>query len=79
MDVGAPCTVELRYDDSSSEPWILAVGNVARVAADAAGIQFLELVGIDSLNRLRTLLTYHAEDPDELLAEFDAHWGLLPR
>ena len=76
---GERCAVELRRDDAPDEPWIAAHGKVTRVAAGVAGIHFAELVGIESLEQLRTLITYHAEDPGQVVAEFDAHWGLRPR
>jgi hypothetical protein len=79
VEVGAACKVELRRDDAPDEPWIAAYGKVVRVASEVAGIHFLELAGLESLEHLRALIMYHAEDPDQLAAEFDAHWGLRPK
>jgi ubiquinone biosynthesis protein UbiJ len=76
---GAACTVEVRREDAPEIEWITARGTVARVAPDTVGIQFLDLVGIDSLHHLRALIMYHAEDPDQVVAEFDAHWGIRRR
>ena len=79
FEQGTPCKVELRREDAPDEPWITAHGTVVRVSAEIVAIHLLDLVGIDSLDSLRSLLLYHAEDPDQLLAEFHAHWGLRPR
>ncbi len=79
LEAGAACAVELRREDAPQAPWIAAHGTVVRAAADVAGIHFLDLVGVDSLQHLRALIMYHAEDPDRVLAEFNAHWGLRPK
>ena len=79
LELGAPCTVELRREEAIDETWVTAEGTVARAGAEIVGIQFEHLVGLESLDHYRALLLYHAEDPDEMVSEFNAHWGLRPK
>jgi hypothetical protein len=79
IEAGAACTVQLRREDAPETEWITARGTVVRVSADAVGIHFVDLVGMDSLHHLQALIMYHADDPDQVVAEFDAHSGLRRR
>jgi hypothetical protein len=76
---GATCTVELRRLDAPDAHWIVAQGTVVRVEGNVAGIQFVDLVGIESLHHLRALIMLNAEDPDQVEDEFNAHWGIRRR
>ena len=79
FEQGAECTVELRRQDAPDAHWITAQGKVVRVEGAVAGIQFLDLVGIESLHHLRALIMYNADAPDQVEDEFNSHWGIRRR
>lgn len=76
---GVKCRVALRHPDPGSAPWMVAEAVVVRTSEHDAGIHLITLTGLQSLDHLRTIILYHAEDPDRAVAEFDAHWGLKPK
>lgn len=71
---GASVMVRLHLTDSDIT--IRARGTVIRALPEGCGIQFTEIIGVDSLEHLRNLIRFNAEDPAQVEREFDEHVGL---
>lgn len=74
--VGAQCHVVLFLGGRDSEVRIATRGRVARVDSAGIGIEFTEVVGIESLEHLRNLVLYNATDPQQVEQEFASHLGI---
>lgn len=73
-EAGTKVMVRLHLTDTDIT--IRARGVVIRQLPDGCGIQFTEIVGVDSLEHLRNLIRFNAEDPVKVEHEFDEHVGL---
>jgi chemotaxis protein CheX len=71
---GAACDVRMRLE--GTEIAVHAQGTVVRPGEGGVAIQFLEIVGIDSLEHLRNLILFNASDPHQVEREFHDHLGL---
>lgn len=71
---GTPCDVRLHLEGTEVE--VHAQGRVVRPGPGGVAIQFLEIVGIDSLEHLRNLIRFNTHDPDQVEREFHDHLGL---
>ena len=71
---GAACDVRMRLPGTGIE--VLAQGTVVRPGEGGVAIQFLGIVGIDSLEHLRNLIRFNAGDPGQVEREFRDHLGL---
>ncbi len=77
---GTDCRVSLVLADGPSQPRVEAYGRVARVDDDGMGIEFVELLGLESLDHLRKMVLYNSsEDAERVEEEFRRHLGLKPR
>ena len=77
--VGKPCRVILRLTEEGSGVSIDAQGRVARVNQDGMGIEFIELLGLDSHEHLCNLVRYNAASQiDRVEDELSDHLGLRP-
>ena len=74
LPAGKPCTIRLALDGTAIA--IEAHGVIARATADGGAVRFIEIVGVDSLEHLRNLVLYNSRNPDQVISEFDQHWGL---
>ncbi len=71
---GTPCDVRLHLEGTEVE--VHAQGKVVRPGPGGVAIQFMEIVGIDSLEHLRNLILFNTHDPDQVEQEFHDHLGL---
>jgi len=72
-----PCRVFLHLDGGKSGPTIEAQGLVTRTESHRLGIQFIELIGIESTHHLRNLVLYNsATQANRVEEEFESHVGL---
>ena len=71
---GTPCDVRLHLEGTEVE--VHAQGRVVRPGPGGVAIQFLEIVGIDSLEHLRNLIRFNSHEPDQVEREFHDHLGL---
>ncbi len=80
LPVGAPCEVVLWFDDAAVPDGmrIWVEGRVARVADGELGIEFTG-IDPDSYEHLRTLLLFHADDPEPVERELVEHLGIRRR
>lgn len=74
MPVGALCGVSILLDGVAQA--IVARGRVVRVGPDGCGVEFVEIVGVDSFAHLRNILLFNAQDPDVVERQFLEHVGL---
>ncbi len=75
-----PCLVFLQLDGGQGGPTIEAQGLVTRTEPHKLGIQFTEVIGVESTNHLRNLVLYNSgTQAYRVEEEFDSHVGLLPK
>jgi len=79
LPVGAACTVALLLDGGQETVTCTLEGVVVRNGTGEAGIVFSEVAGLQSLEHLRNLLLYNANDPERMVEEFGHHLGLRRR
>lgn len=75
LEEGTDCTVRIHVAD-----WVVieARGRVVRSTDEGAGLEFTA-ISIPDFEHLRRIIQYNAEDPDQVLREFDEHLGLLSK
>ena len=71
---GSRCEIRLHLD--GSDITVHTEGHIVRCMPGGCAIQFDEVVGVDSLEHLRNLILYNAEDPAKVEQEFHDHLGL---
>lgn len=77
---GTECEVAVRLGlDAEGELRVEARGKVVRQDPDGLGVEFRELIGLDSYWHLRNIVLYNAPDPEQAEREFAAHSGLHRR
>ncbi len=74
VPVGTACEVRLPLEGAEAE--VHALGRVVRQGEGGLGIEFRELVGLDSLEHLRSLVRFNTGDPGRVEQEFHEHLGL---
>jgi hypothetical protein len=62
--------------DSAGALRVEGKARVARVEADGLGVEFFELLGLESYWHLRNIVLYNADDPERAEEEFASHLGL---
>ena len=78
LPVGSRCRVVLFLDGGEGGVQIEASGTVARADEGGIGIE-LTAVDLESLEHLRNLVRYNADDVGRVEAEFEGHLGLKRR
>lgn len=73
---GTHCTATLHVDGRGGAIRVSAHAEVIRVRNDGFALHFHELLELDSLEHLRNLVLFNAEDPNQAETEFDSHLGL---
>jgi hypothetical protein len=79
IPAGTKCRVVVFLDGRTGRTRIEADGRVARSSAAGIGVEFEDLVGLDSYWHLRSLVVYNAKDPDAAEREVDEHLGIRRR
>lgn len=75
-----PCLVFLHLDGGQGGPTIEAQGVVVRHEPHTIAVQFIELIGRDSVQHLRNLVLYNSgAQGDFVEVEFQSHVGLYPK
>ncbi|MEI8255088.1 MAG: PilZ domain-containing protein [Deltaproteobacteria bacterium] len=74
--LGTVCSVVLFLDGRGGESRIEAAGKVVRVVDAGLGVEFEELVGLDSYWHLRSLVVFNADDPEQAEREVEEHIGI---
>lgn len=77
--VGTKCRVVIFLDGRTGRTRIEADGRVVRSGASGVGVEFEDLVGLDSYWHLRSVVVYNAKDPDAAEREVDEHLGIRRR
>ena len=71
---GVPCDVRLHLEGT---PIVVhATGRVVRSGPAGCAIQFTEIIGLDSLEHLRHVILFNAQDIARVEQEFHQHLGL---
>lgn len=78
---GEECELSLKLGDGPDAPSIDIVGRVVRCQDGGLAVEFVGLKGLESLDHLRNLVLYNAEDPAKVEEEIAARKGIerLPR
>ncbi|MCS6969506.1 MAG: PilZ domain-containing protein [Planctomycetota bacterium] len=76
LPIGTPCQAVLYLDGRGGALQVEAHAVVVRQAAEGCALHFQELVEVESYERLRQYIHWHADDPDQVDAEFESHLGL---
>jgi len=79
IPVGTKCRLVVFLDTRAGKTRIEADGRVVRSGEAGVGIEFEDLVGLDSYWHLRSLVVYNAKDPDAAEREVDEHLGIRRR
>ena len=74
-----PCRITLYIDGRDGAIKVVAKGIVARLLRDGFGVQFLELIEVESYEHLRNVVLYNADDPGKAEHELEGHLGLKRR
>jgi hypothetical protein len=78
--VGTECDAVVHLSTDNDPEWrVEAKARVARVTADGLGVEFRDLIGLDSYWNLRSIVLYNSTDPELAEKEFAEHTGLRPR
>jgi len=78
LPIGNEVKVCLVLSSENENYHIETLGRVVRVDQGGVGIEFTE-IDSDSIEHLRKLVLYNAQDADIVHDEFDAHLGLRPK
>jgi hypothetical protein len=73
------CQVSLFLSGSERPLSIQVKAKVARVDDQGMGIEFTEIIGLESYNHLRNLVLYNAPEADSVEDEIMGHLGIKPR
>jgi len=77
LEPGTECRISIPLTESGEDELrIEAMASVARPTTEGFAVSFMNLLGIESYNHLRSLLLYNASDPDQIDAEFKLHYGI---
>lgn len=76
LPLGSTCRVNVLVGGPETDPPISARAKVVRVENDGMGLEFVELVGIESYTRLRNLVLCNSEDPKTVESEIEGRAGL---
>ena len=71
---GLRCKVQMHL--AGTEVNVSVVGTVVRSGPAGCAIQFVEIMGIDSLEHLRNVILFNTNDPAQVEREFQDHLGL---
>ncbi len=77
--VSTKCRFVVFLDGRTGRTRIEADARVVRSGAAGVGLEFEDLVGLDSYWHLRSLVVYNAKDPDAAEREVDEHLGIRRR
>ncbi|MFH0945771.1 MAG: PilZ domain-containing protein [Planctomycetota bacterium] len=75
LPIGTDCTVRIHVAD-----WVVieAKGKVVRTTDEGVGLEFTA-ISLPDFEHLRRIIQYNAEEPDQVLREFDEHLGLISK
>ena len=75
-----PCQVFLHLDGGQGGPSIEAKGLIRRSEPYLLAVEFVELIGSESVGHLRNLLLYNSgTQADQVEGEFESHVGMHPK
>lgn len=73
---GARCQIQMHLEGTEVD--VRVVGKVVRSGPAGCAVQFVEIMGIDSLEHLRNIILFNTHDPAQVEREFQGHPGLHP-
>jgi hypothetical protein len=73
---GTPVDVKILLTGTQMPVAIEAHGRVVYLLRDGMGIEFVEIVGIESFEHLRNLILFNAEQPENVEDELKHHAGI---
>jgi hypothetical protein len=73
---GEDCELRLRLGEEASAPSIEIVGRVVRCRDGGLAVEFVGIKGLESLEHLRRLILFNAEDPAEAEEQILARRGI---
>jgi len=76
LPMGSACRVGIQVGGPEGGSAIGARAKVVRVENDGMGLEFVELIGMESYTHLRNLVLHNSEDPDTVEAEIERRAGL---
>lgn len=79
LPIGTKGRFVIFLDGRTGRTRIEADGRVVRSGESGVGLEFEDLVGLDSYWHLRSLVVYNAKDPDAAEREVDEHLGIRRR
>jgi len=76
LPTGSTCRVRILVGGPEGGSAITARAKVVRVEDDGMGLEFVELIGMESYTHLRNLVLHNSEDPDTVEAEIERRAGV---
>ena len=76
LPMGSTCRVSILVGGPEGGSTISARAKVVRVEEDGMGLEFVELIGMESYTHLRNLVLHNSEDRDTVEAEIERRAGL---
>ncbi len=76
MQPGTSCDLKISLDHPSGNMEIHVKTEVVRNSGDSIALKFVK-IDIESLNHLKNILLYNADDPESIEKEIKDHPGLL--
>lgn len=75
--IGAACQISLRLGELDCQLAIEVKGKVVRIDSKGIGVEFTEILGIDSFDHLRNLVLYNSSGHTEQIErELSTHSGI---
>ena len=75
--VDTECRIKLFLRESESGLGIEALGKIVRVDGRGVGVEFIEILGLDSYDHLRNVVLYNSSDKTEQVEqELSTHLGI---
>jgi len=78
VPVDTGCEVVLSVGGQDAGPYVRMTGRVARVDDQGLGIEFEEILGVESYHHLQQLVLWNSLTPERAEEEFQQHLGIKP-
>ncbi len=79
LAAGTECQVVLFFGEGQGRLRIEVSGKVVRTDDGGVGVEFSEIVGLESFDHLRNIVLHNAQETDEVEKELKEHLGIKRR